>query len=96
MLELHNIHSGYGETQVLRGISLDVGEGEVVAILGRNGVDKTTTLKTAVGLLPCLEGEIVFLGENLNGARPFDIARMGMGFVPETRDISFVHRVGKP
>jgi len=87
MLELHNIHSGYGETQVLRGISLDVGEGEVVAILGRNGVDKTTTLKTAVGLLPCLEGEIVFLGENLNGARPFDIARMGMGFVPETRDI---------
>ncbi len=87
MLELHNVHSGYGETRVLHGISLKVSEGEVVAILGRNGVGKTTTLKTVVGLLSCVDGEIVFLGGKINGARPFDIARMGVGFVPETRDV---------
>lgn len=87
MLQLHNVHSGYGETRVLHGISLNVNEGEVVAILGRNGVGKTTTLKTVIGLLSCVDGEIVFLNRRIDGARPFEIARMGLGFVPETRDI---------
>ncbi|MEE9586887.1 MAG: ABC transporter ATP-binding protein [Hyphomicrobiaceae bacterium] len=87
MLELRDVHSGYGETRVLHGISIDVHAGEVVAVLGRNGVGKTTTLKTVMGLLPCLEGEILLDGRRLDGARPYDIARSGVAYVPETRDI---------
>jgi len=87
MLELRDVHSGYGETRVLHGISIDVHAGEVVTVLGRNGVGKTTTLKTVMGLLPCLEGEILLDGRRLDGARPYDIARSGVAYVPETRDI---------
>ncbi|MCI4662489.1 MAG: ABC transporter ATP-binding protein [Neomegalonema sp.] len=87
MLELKAIKSGYGETQVLHGLSLDAGRGRVTAILGRNGAGKSTTLKTVMGLLPLKGGEIRFEGSPLTNARPFNIAKRGIAYVPETRDI---------
>jgi branched-chain amino acid transport system ATP-binding protein len=86
MLELRDIHSGYGETRVLHGLSLSAQSGRVLAILGRNGAGKSTTLKTIMGLLPLTAGEIVFDGKPIP-ARPFDVARCGIAYVPETRDI---------
>ncbi len=86
MLELKSIQSGYGETQVLYGLSLEAKAGRVLAILGRNGAGKSTTLKTIMGLLPLKSGEIVYEGKPI-AARPFDIAKAGIAYVPETRDI---------
>ncbi|SMX38575.1 ABC transporter ATP-binding protein [Maliponia aquimaris] len=86
MLELSAIQSGYGETQVLYGLTLEAKQGRVLAILGRNGAGKSTTLKTIMGLLPLKSGEIAFDGKPI-AARPFDIARSGIAYVPETRDI---------
>lgn len=86
MLELRAVQSGYGETQVLYGMSLEAKQGRVLAILGRNGAGKSTTLKTIMGLLPLKSGEIVFDGKPIAG-RPFDVARSGIAYVPETRDI---------
>ncbi|TRW99692.1 ABC transporter ATP-binding protein [Paracoccus sp. M683] len=87
MLDLTNLESGYGETQVLHGLSLAARPGRVLAILGRNGAGKSTTLKTVMGLLPARAGQILFDGAALNGKRPFDIAKSGIAYVPETRDI---------
>lgn len=86
MLELNAIESGYGETQVLYGLSLEAKKGRVLAILGRNGAGKSTTLKTIMGLLPLKSGEIVFDGKPI-ASQPFDIAKNGIAYVPETRDI---------
>ncbi|SDD85370.1 ABC transporter ATP-binding protein [Ruegeria marina] len=86
MLELNSIESGYGETQVLYGLTLTARTGRVLAILGRNGAGKSTTLKTIMGLLPRKSGEILFEGKPI-AAQPFDIARSGIAYVPETRDI---------
>lgn len=86
MLNLTAIESGYGETQVLYGLSLKAQAGRVLAILGRNGAGKSTTLKTIMGLLPLKSGEILFEGKPMAG-RPFDIAKNGIAYVPETRDI---------
>ncbi|MBM2322536.1 MULTISPECIES: ABC transporter ATP-binding protein [Marivita] len=86
MLELNAIESGYGETQVLYGLSLEAQAGRVLAILGRNGAGKSTTLKTIMGLLPLKSGEILFNGKPMVG-QPFDIAKSGIAYVPETRDI---------
>ena len=86
MLELKAIESGYGETQVLYGLSLEAQVGRVLAILGRNGAGKSTTLKTIMGLLPLKSGEIVFDGNPI-APQPFDIAKSGIAYVPETRDI---------
>ena len=86
MLDLNAIQSGYGETQVLHGLSLTAQPGRVLAILGRNGAGKSTTLKTIMGLLPLRSGQITLDGQALP-ARPFDIARLGIAYVPETRDI---------
>jgi branched-chain amino acid transport system ATP-binding protein len=86
MLELNAIESGYGETQVLYGLSLEAQRGRVLAILGRNGAGKSTTLKTIMGLLPLKSGEIVFEGKPIAG-KPFDVAKSGIAYVPETRDI---------
>jgi branched-chain amino acid transport system ATP-binding protein len=86
MLELNAVESGYGETQVLYGLSLEAQAGRVLAILGRNGAGKSTTLKTIMGLLPLKSGEIVFDGKPIAG-QPFDIAKSGIAYVPETRDI---------
>ncbi|WP_264214023.1 ABC transporter ATP-binding protein [Leisingera thetidis] len=86
MLELNAVESGYGETQVLHGLSLTAQQGRVLAILGRNGAGKSTTLKTIMGLLPLTSGGIVFDGQPVSG-RPFEIAKSGIAYVPETRDI---------
>ena len=86
MLEVSNISSGYGETQVLYGLSLEAQAGRVLAILGRNGAGKSTTLKTIMGLLPLKSGQIVFDGKPIP-SRSFDVARSGIAYVPETRDI---------
>ncbi|MBS0122508.1 ABC transporter ATP-binding protein [Thetidibacter halocola] len=86
MLELNAVQSGYGETQVLHGLTLEAKQGRVLAILGRNGAGKSTTLKTIMGLLPVKSGQIAFDGKPIP-ARPFDVARTGIAYVPETRDI---------
>ncbi|PWR01252.1 ABC transporter ATP-binding protein [Meridianimarinicoccus roseus] len=86
MLEVTGVASGYGETQVLHGLSLEAWAGRVLAILGRNGAGKSTTLKTIMGLLPLKSGQIMFDGKPIP-ARPFDVAKSGIAYVPETRDI---------
>ncbi|SLN13215.1 High-affinity branched-chain amino acid transport ATP-binding protein LivF [Roseovarius gaetbuli] len=86
MLELNAINSGYGETQVLYGMSLCAQKGRVLAVLGRNGAGKSTTLKTIMGLLPTRSGEIRFEGKPI-AKRSFDVAKAGIAYVPETRDI---------
>ncbi|MCI5041214.1 MAG: ABC transporter ATP-binding protein [Donghicola eburneus] len=86
MLELSAVESGYGETQVLYGMSLEAKAGRVLAILGRNGAGKSTTLKTIMGLLPLRAGTVTFEGAPIS-ARPFDVAKSGIAYVPETRDI---------
>lgn len=87
MLELQHIESGYGETVVLHGVDLAVRAGSVHALLGRNGVGKSTTLKTIIGQLPLKKGQIALRGEKISGRPPYSIARQGIAFVPETRDI---------
>jgi branched-chain amino acid transport system ATP-binding protein len=87
MLEVRNLLAGYGETQVIHGVDIAVREGQFHAILGRNGVGKSTTLKTIVGLLPAFGGEVNFRGKPIVGNKPYDIAREGIAYVPETRDI---------
>ena len=86
MLELNAVNSGYGETQVLYGMNVTAQPGRVLAILGRNGAGKSTTLKTIMGLLPTTAGTITFDGAPI-AKRPFDIAKSGIAYVPETRDI---------
>ncbi|MGY9040196.1 MAG: ABC transporter ATP-binding protein [Rhodobacterales bacterium] len=80
------MNSGYGETQVLYGMNVTAQPGRVLAILGRNGAGKSTTLKTIMGLLPTKSGTITFDGAPI-AKRPFDIAKSGIAYVPETRDI---------
>jgi branched-chain amino acid transport system ATP-binding protein len=87
MLDLTDISSGYGETQVLHGLSLKAEPGRVLAILGRNGAGKSTTLKTIMGLLPLKGGSVNFEGKKISGLTPFNIAKLGIAYVPETRDI---------
>jgi len=87
MLSIKDLHSGYGETLILHGVTLEIGKSEVVTVLGRNGVGKSTLLKTIMGLLECRHGQITFDGAGLNGCEPYEIAAKGIGYVPETRDI---------
>jgi branched-chain amino acid transport system ATP-binding protein len=87
MLSLHSVSASYGSSQVLFDISLDVGAGEVVTLLGRNGMGKTTTIKTLMGLVPVRGGSIVFNGQSLTGLAPEAIARLGLGLVPEGRQV---------
>jgi branched-chain amino acid transport system ATP-binding protein len=87
MLDLTDLSSGYGETQVLHGLSLKAEPSRVLAILGRNGAGKSTTLKTIMGLLPAKGGNVSFEGRKISGMSPFDIAKLGIAYVPETRDI---------
>lgn len=84
-LVLKDIHTFFGTSHILFGISLEVRQGECVCLLGRNGVGKTTTLKSIMGLAESREGEITFGGASLVGLPPYEIARMGVGYVPEDR-----------
>ena len=87
LLELNELHAAYGSSQVLFGLSLQVAAGEVVALLGRNGVGKTTCLRCIMGLTPVQRGTIQWQGESLTGLPPHKIARRGIGLVPEERRI---------
>jgi branched-chain amino acid transport system ATP-binding protein len=87
MLEVRGLNAGYGRAQVLFDIDLDVSHGEVVALLGRNGAGKSTTLKAIMGLVPPLSGKILFDGRPLGNHEPYEIARLGLGYVPEDRRI---------
>ena len=87
MLVIKALEGGYGTAQVLFGIELSAGTGEVVCLLGRNGMGKTTTIKTMMGLLPAWGGEISFDGHTLTGRSASQIARLGIGLVPEGRQI---------
>ena len=86
-LKVDNIETSYGETQVLFGASLEVGEGEVVALLGPNGVGKTTTIRSILGLTPPTSGTIHFDGRDITRKPTHEIARMGVGWVPDDRRI---------
>ncbi len=83
LLELRDLETAYGSSQVLFGISLEVRAGEVVALLGRNGAGKTTTLCSVMGLVPARKGSIRFKDVEMRGAEPFEACRAGLGFVPE-------------
>lgn len=87
MLSVSGLHAGYGLGRVLFGIDLDVGEGEIVGLFGRNGMGKTTTVRSIFGLLTPTEGSITFRGTELVGRRPYQIARAGIGLVPEGRQV---------
>jgi len=87
MLKLEALRAGYGPTTVLDGLSLTVAPGERVAMVGRNGVGKTTTLRTIMGLVPLVGGRIEFLGEDISRLNPHQRAQRGLGYVPQTRDI---------
>lgn len=87
LLELDGVVAGYGRIEVLHGVDLAVPEGTVVALLGSNGVGKTTTLRTAAGLLECRRGAVRFAGRRIDGTSPHDIAAAGLVLVPEGRGI---------
>jgi branched-chain amino acid transport system ATP-binding protein len=87
LLNVDNIYSAYGLSRVLFGISLEVVEGECVCLLGRNGVGKTTTIRSVMGLLRPSSGRVVWKGTNIVGWAPHRVARAGIGFVPEDRRI---------
>lgn len=87
MLEVKDIHSHYGKSHILHGVSLELKEGELVCLLGRNGVGKSTTLKSIMGIVRPTQGSILFDGRELIGRQPYEIARLGLGYVPEDRRI---------
>ena len=85
LLSVENVEAAYGVSPALFGVSLEVGEGEAVALMGRNGMGKTTTVKTICGLLPRTGGRIAVAGRDTRGLAPHRIARLGIGLVPEGR-----------
>jgi branched-chain amino acid transport system ATP-binding protein len=86
MLEVRDLHAYYGKSHILHGVSFDVRDGEIVSLLGRNGVGRSTTCKAIMGDVPP-SGSIRFKGEEIVGLRPHEIAHRGLGYVPENRDI---------
>jgi urea transport system ATP-binding protein len=87
MLEVRGVSAGYGESQILWDVTLDVPAGQVVCLMGRNGVGKTTLLKTVMGLVPARAGRVLFEGRDLSGRRPEERAAAGIGYVPQGREI---------
>ena len=87
LLEIRDLNTYYGLSHVLQGISLTVEKGEIVALLGRNGMGKSTTLKSTMGLVKPRTGSVAFEGKNITGYAPFKVARAGVGYVPEERRI---------
>jgi len=87
MLEVQDIHTNYGESYILQGLSLRLGQGQVVAVLGRNGVGKTTLIRSIIGFTPPRRGRILLRGEDITRLAPHEIARRGVGLVPQGRRI---------
>ncbi|MBL4599044.1 MAG: ABC transporter ATP-binding protein [Rhizobiaceae bacterium] len=86
MLEVKDLHAYYGKSHILQGVNLDIAEGEIVSLLGRNGVGRSTTCKAIMGEVKP-KGSVKFRGKELVGMEPFEIAQAGIGYVPENRDI---------
>jgi branched-chain amino acid transport system ATP-binding protein len=86
LLEVDSLHAYYGKSHILHGVSFRVGAGEIVSLLGRNGVGRSTTIKALMGDVPP-KGSILFKGEQIAGLKPHQTARKGLGYVPETRDV---------
>lgn len=87
LLEVRDIHTFIGQFHILQGVTVQVPKGSITALLGRNGAGKTTTLKSILGLTPPRQGQVVFDGQEIHGRRSFNIAAMGIGFVPDYRAI---------
>ena len=87
LLRLTDVQTYIGESHILQGVSLDVAPGRVTVLLGRNGVGKTTTLRSILGLTPAMSGTIAFDGDDITRERPHRIVRRGVGYVPEDRDV---------
>ena len=87
VLEVKELNTFYDQSHILQGISLGVDQGEIVCLLGRNGVGKSTTLKSIIGLVSPHSGEIIFKGRNVAGLPPYTISKLGVGYVPEDRRI---------
>ena len=86
MLEVRDLEAFYGKSHILHGVQFGIGNGEIVSLLGRNGVGRSTTIKAIMGMVTC-EGSVKFKGEELVGLKTFEIAHKGLGYVPENRDI---------
>jgi branched-chain amino acid transport system ATP-binding protein len=86
MLEVRDLHAYYGKSHILHGVHLRVDEGEIVSLLGRNGVGRSTTIRSIMGMVDC-SGSVRFNGEELVGRKTYEIAHRGLGYVPENRDI---------
>ncbi len=86
MLKIDNLHAYYGKSHVLHGVNMNVAEGEIVSLLGRNGVGRSTTCKAIMGLVPPV-GSIVYKGQNIAGLQPHQVAQRGIGYVPEDRQV---------
>ena len=87
LLKTRSLNAWYGAAQILFDVELEVGRGEVVALMGRNGAGKSTTLKAIMGMVPRRGGAIEFLGQGIAQAQPHEVARRGLGYVPEDRRI---------
>ncbi len=87
LVRVEDVHTYYGKSHILHGVSLTIGAGEVVGLLGRNGVGKSTTLKTIMGLVQPTQGAVVLNGRAITGLAPHKLARLGIGYVPEDRRI---------
>ena len=87
MLRLQDVHTYYGDSHILKGISFEIKKGELVTLLGRNGAGKTTTLRSIMGIVPPRQGTITFEGVNIRAQKPHSIASLGVGYVPEERMI---------
>ncbi len=94
MLEIRGLNAWYGPSQALRGVSLQIGAGEVLALVGRNGSGRSTLARSIMGLVHA-DGELRFAGRSLAGLRTFEIARLGIGYVPEHRDVFPTLSVGE-
>ena len=86
MLEVTDLHAFYGKSHILQGVDLRIGKGEIVSLLGRNGVGRSTTCKAIMGLV-APQGKVTFKGQNITGQRPDQIAHAGIGYVPEDRQV---------
>jgi branched-chain amino acid transport system ATP-binding protein len=87
MLTVEDLHTYYGRAHILAGVAFEATHGEVVVLLGRNGAGKSTTMKSIMGLVPPARGRILFQGTDIMGKQPFEIARLGLGYVPEDRRV---------